>query len=124
MKSAFHKEKFSFRFTKLEPDVASRLRESISALEPQSRIPTVVSLPLTEGANLDSLYSFLERESLDSTTYSVWTSVLSSSDHDGLSLPSHVLEVIRRTRAGVDFSFVACLGDDGDSESVESDPPL
>jgi hypothetical protein len=64
---------------------------------------------LNPTTNLISLYAFLEKESLPPGTYSVWVSFVTSSDHGGVSLPAWVLELIRRTGCGVDFSFVACL---------------
>ena len=108
----YHKERFSFRFTNLSPDTAARLQRSLADFEITSRIPSVVSLALQESSNLQNLYAFLERESLDPGTYSVWAAVVTSSDHDGISLPSFILELVRRTFCGVDFSFVSCLDDE------------
>ena len=78
-------------------------------------------LELDERSNLEPLYQFLDAEPLDPKTYSVWVSVVSSSDHDGISLPEYILDLIRRTKCGVDFSFVASLGpdDEGDEADVQ-----
>ncbi len=70
----------------------------------------VVSFDIGEEMDLEPLYSFLESKSLDPRTYSVWISVTTESDQSGVSVPDHVLRVIRRTSGGVDFSFLACLG--------------
>lgn len=91
-------------------------------IEIQSRKSDVIMLVLDEGSNLEPLYEFLDVEDLDSKTYSVWVSVVSSSDHDGISLPQHILDLIRRTKCGVDFSFVASLGDD--DERYETNPEV
>lgn len=111
-RATFHEEEFSFRFTRLTPDAAERLRDSLADFEIQSRRPDVMAVVLREETDFSSLYAFLESEALDPSTYSVWVSLVSSDDHDGLALPKHVLDLVRRTRAGVDFSFVACLGDE------------
>jgi hypothetical protein len=118
--ATYHKETFSFRFTKLSSGGASRLRNSIRHIELQSRIPEVIVLVLDKSSDLEPLYKFLDAEALDPSTYSVWVSVVSSSDHDGVSLPPHILNIVRRTRCGVDFSFVASLdSDDGDETHSE-----
>jgi hypothetical protein len=119
--ASYHKEGFSFRFTKLSPSMALRLRNALTDIELQSRRPDVIVLELDERTNLEPLYQFLDAEPLDAKTYSVWASVVSSSDHDGISLPEYILDLIRRTKCGVDFSFVASLGpdDEGDEADVQ-----
>jgi hypothetical protein len=71
----------------------------------------VVSLEITNGLIPEPLYALLADEAFDGVQYSVWASVVTSSDHGGVSLPSHILDFIRLTQSGVDFSFVACLGE-------------
>jgi hypothetical protein len=119
-KAAFHEEEFSFRLTHLSPETATRLRTSLSNVEIQSRRADVVALVLREETDLEPLYKFLKSEGLDPSTYSVWVSVVSSGDHDGLSLPKYILDVIRSTQCGVDFSFVGCLGDPAEDERDSS----
>lgn len=106
--TTFREEEYSFRFTKLTPDVAGRLRERLSGLGLESRRPDVIALPLREGADYRPLIEFIASETLEPGTYSVWASIVTSSDHGGISLPTYVLNITRETRAGVDFSFVAC----------------
>jgi hypothetical protein len=113
-KAEFHKERFLIRFIGLTPDLESRLRGGLTGFDIRSRVPGVVVISLPESLSLKPLYDFLETASLAPSTYSVWASVVSSSDHDGVSLPPYVVEVIRRTQCGVDFSFVACLGSSED----------
>jgi hypothetical protein len=112
----FHEEEFSFRLTHLSPESATRLRASLSSFDIQSRRADIVALVLRQDTDLEPLYTFLKSEGLDPSTYSVWVSVVSSSDHDGLSLPKYILDVIRSTQCGVDFSFVGCLGDPVEDE--------
>lgn len=118
----FHEEEFSFRLTHLTPEVATRLRDSLSNIEIQSRRADVVALVLRADTNLEPLYEFLKSEHLDPRTYSVWISVVSSSDHDGVALPKFVVDVIRHTECGVDFSFVGSLG--GPVEDECDSPPI
>jgi len=115
-KATFHEEEFSFRLTHLSPESATHLRTSLSNVEIQSRRADIVALVLREDTDLEPLYKFLKSEGLDPSTYSVWVSAVSSSDHDGVSLPKYILEVIRSTQCGVDFSFVGCLGDPVEDE--------
>jgi len=119
--ASFHKEEFSFRFTHLSESTASRLRANILNIELQSRKPEVISLVLSESVDLEPLYKFIESENLDPKTYSVWVSVLSASDHDGVSLPAYILDLVRRTRCGVDFSFVASLGSDDEKAETNTE---
>lgn len=70
-----------------------------------------MSLEITESPDFGPPYSFLDGVSLDPSSYSVWISVVISSDHSGVSVPEHVRELIRRTNGGIDFSFTAALGD-------------
>jgi hypothetical protein len=118
--ATYHKETFRFRFTNLTSSVALRLRGSILHIELQSRRPEVILLVLDEGSDLEPLYKFLDAEVLDPKTYGVWVSVVSSRDHDGVSLPQFILNVVRRTNCGVDFSFVASLEDDDGTDETDS----
>ena len=117
--ASYHKESFRFRFTKLSSNTALRLRNTILDIELHSRKPDVILFVLDDSSNLEPLYQFLESEPLDPKTYSVWVSVVSSSDQDGISLPPYILDIIRRTKCGVDFSFVASLGSDNESDEAD-----
>ena len=106
--AVFREEEFSFRLIKLTPETAGRLRLRLSGLEIESRRPDVISIPLREDTDYRSLLEFIDAERLDPATYSVWASIVTSSDHGGISCPPYVVNIIRETGAGVDFSFVAC----------------
>ncbi len=124
-RAGFHRERFKFRFLDLTEDAVARLQGFLP--EAHLRIHSLqtgasVTFLVTENLNREGLYSFLNSEPLDPQRYSVWVSVVSSSDHDGVALPGYVLDIIRRTQCGADFSFVGCLEDpaeDGhDSEII------
>lgn len=111
----FRAEEFSFRFTKLTPASAERLRNSLAGFQIESRRPDVVALVIDATTDIRPICAFVESEALEAGTYSIWASVVTSTDHGGVSLPAFVLDLARRTGAGIDFSFVACL-DEADDE--------
>lgn len=124
----FHDEEFGFRFTGLTPEIQERLRAALPDFEVGSRDPEVALVILRTNQDLQPLYSFLEREDLEAASFNVWISVVTSRDHDGLSLPKSIVELIRLTKGGVEFSFVACLGSDDDplndgESAVDRRPP-
>ena len=107
-------ETFAFRFVGLSEASLTKLQDVLGALFLTVRSfkeGFVVSLDITEKTDLEPLYRLLSENLIDSSNYSVWISVVTDSDHGGASLPNYVLDLIRRTKGGVDFSFVACLGD-------------
>lgn len=111
----FHDEQFGFRFTGLTPEMQRRLRAALPNFEIGSRDPEVALVVLDADQDLQPLYAFLDRETLESSACSVWVSVVTSRDHDGLRLPKGIVDLIRRTKGGVEFSFVASLGPEGDT---------
>ncbi len=117
------KEKFAFRFIGLSETSLTKLQTMLKALSLTVRIRNdgfVVSFDITEKTDLEPLYRFLSENSIDSSKYSTWISVVTSSDHSGVSLPRYVLDLIRQTKGGVDFSFVACLGDSSLLSSIRN----
>ena len=72
----------------------------------------IISFDLTEDLDLAALYAFIGESSPIPNTYSVWISLVASKDQGGVALPEWLLEVIRKTGCGVDFSFASCLGND------------
>ena len=117
----FHDEEFGFRFTGLTAEMQERLRAALANFEIGSRDPEVALVVLRADQDLQPLYSFLERENVEPASCSVWISVVTSRDHDGLSLPKGIVDLIRLTRGGVEFSFVACLGPQEDVLTDGSD---
>lgn len=108
-------EIFAFRFIGLSGASLTKLQNLLATVSLTVRRRdegSVVSFEVTEATNLEPLYRFLSEEAIDASRFSVWISVLTSSDHSGVSLPGYVLDLIRKTKGGVDFSFVACLEDD------------
>lgn len=112
MKATHHEETFSFRFMQLTEAEVERLRATLplAGIEVRQRKDSeerfVAAFDLTEGMDLEPLYGFIEGVSPDPADYSIWISLRTDSDHDGLSVPPHVLEIVRRIGVGVDFSFV------------------
>ena len=108
----YRKESFSFRFTKLTPVLSGKLRQKLTKIKTESLRPDIVFFDIGKRTNLDPLYEFLETERLATGSYGLWVSVATSIDHGGVTVPGYILEIVRRTQCGIDFSFVACLGDD------------
>ena len=115
MAESFSEVTFGFRFMALSQREFGRLQELLPDVTFTSRprgTGYVVSFDLSEGLDLDSLCAFISESRVDPTAYSVWISLITSSDQSGVALPAHILAVVRRTHGGVDFSFASCLGDD------------
>ena len=130
VKADFHRERFKFRFLDLKEDAIEILRGLLRGTDLRVHLRAtgaVVTFLITENLNREALYSFLDSQPLDPGKYSVWVSVVSSSDHDGVALPAYVLDIIRHTQCGADFSFVGCLGDpvedERDSEIIPTPIP-
>jgi hypothetical protein len=105
-------ESFAFRFMRLSASSVEKLQNLLSTVKLTVRKRdegSVVSFDITETTDLRPLYEFLSEEDIHSSEYSVWISVVTSSDHSSVSLPGYMLELIRRTKGGVDFSFMVCL---------------
>jgi hypothetical protein len=120
----FHDEEFGFRFTGLTPEMQKRLRVALPGFEIGSRDPQVALVVLRAAQDLQPLYAFLEREDIEPGSCSVWVSVVTSRDHDGLKLPQDIVDLIRLTKGGVEFSFVACLGAEEDASTDEGSTPV
>jgi hypothetical protein len=108
------RERFWFRFTSLSNKDLKKLQGLLPTMPftiRQKGELSVVSFEIAAGMELEGLYTFLAQVPIDPSTYSVWISVVTSSDHSGVSVPEYVRELIRQTKGGIDFSFTACLGD-------------
>lgn len=119
----FHDEEFGLRFTGLTVEMQTKLRAALPGYEIGSRDPRIALVILHAGQDLEPLYTFLEREQIEPASYSVWVSVVTSRDHDGLSLPKGIVDLIRMTKGGVEFSFVACLGPEEDAAADDRHAP-
>lgn len=116
----FHEEEFSVRFKDVTPAFQERLRSALSGFRIESIVPDVAVVIVRPDHDLQPLVSFVQQENLHSASYSVWVSVVTSADHDGVTLPKTILTLIRSLEGGVDFSFVASLGDDNDEHGVDA----
>jgi hypothetical protein len=115
MTEIFQDVTFSFRFMSLSDRELVRLCTLLPGPKLTSRprgAGLVVVLELAEDFDIGSLRAFMVECQIDPDTTSVWISLTTSGDQGGVSLPQHVLDIVRRTFCGVDFSFASCLGDD------------
>ena len=100
------KETFRLRFVGLSEDELVKLTTIIPLEHLTIRRPRgilVAILELTASTNIEQICVFLSDEHINPEKYSLWISVVSSSDHSGVSVPAFVLEMIRRTRG--DWTF-------------------
>ena len=109
MMETFDKATYGFRFLSLSESGIQRLQElmiDVNLTVRQRESKLIVSFDLDERCNLDLLCKFISESGVDPTTYGVWISVIAELDRGGISLPLNILDVIRRTAGGVDFSFL------------------
>lgn len=114
MAASFQEATFGFRFISLSSRELDRLQELLPTVALTSRFKSagfVVSFDVTEEFDVDSLCTFINESQVDSRMYSVWISLITGTDQGGISLPAHMLTLVRRTFGGVDFSFASSLGD-------------
>ena len=113
----YRKERFSFRFTNLPESVAHKIRRSLPEVRfkaPRSSLQRsgtglVLCFDLNETMDLTPLHKILSELALNPGTYSVWISLVTSADQGGIAVPAYILDLVRETRCGIDFSFVGCL---------------
>ncbi len=72
---------------------------------------------------MECLYAALETLQLGPDQFEVIASVVTTSDNGGIDVPEYVLDLIRRTRCGVGFSFVSTGPDEPENDS-EPTPDL
>lgn len=112
MTKAYCDTTFGYRFLALTENEFSLLRSKLPKVQftaRQRQAGLVVSFDLDVSFELGPLLEFIEEAQPSENMRSVWVSVTSSSDQGGVSLPAHVLAVIRKTSSNVDFLFSACL---------------
>lgn len=108
--TSFHEEEFSVQFRSLTPEAQDSLRRTLAGFEIVSRDPSVAVVIVKE-QDLQPICDFVKRNHIASDSYSVWVSLVTSSDHDGVRVPRRVVELIRATDGGVDFSFASLAGE-------------
>jgi hypothetical protein len=106
----FRHERFSFRFTELQPETAERLWD----LAPEGclhsrRADVIVWDGLHPKTDFSWLYDFLQGTQLDPNSYGIWVSATTSSDGGTVAVPPYILELVRATKCRIDFSFFVCI---------------
>jgi hypothetical protein len=117
-------ERFSMRFMALDEQQLQALQRALPGIElkvRQSEVGTTAVFDLSEDVDYEPLCAFLDDARIDSKNHSVWVSVVTSSDHSGVSVPDYVLRLIRRTQCGLDFSFVSVGGDFDESAQLNNE---
>jgi hypothetical protein len=100
---SYRKERFRLRFRGL----SDQMHKDIRCVLPEAEaLGSILGLELHHEMDLERLCAVLETLQLGPEQFEVIASVVTTSDNGGVDLPGYVLQLIRRTRCGVGFSFV------------------
>lgn len=102
---SYRKERFRLRFRGLSEQVLQDIRCALPEADAIQR-GSILGLEIQKDMNLARLYAVLETLQLEPEQFEVIASVVTTSDNGGIDLPGYVMDLIRRTRCGVGFSFV------------------
>ncbi|HLN00221.1 MAG TPA: hypothetical protein VK335_13105 [Bryobacteraceae bacterium] len=102
---SYRKERFRLRFRGLSEEERGGIRSALPEAETKQR-GNILMLEMGQEMDLERLYTALETLQLGPKQFEVIASVVTSSENGGIELPGYVLDLIRRTRCGVGFSFV------------------
>lgn|GEM_PF-2472435 len=119
MRASYHNEKFGFRFVGLTPEQMDRFTTGPHDFLVESGRSDVAYVELQGTEDLSSLYLFLKEEDLAPGVFRVWLSLVSSMDHDGLSAPQFIVDLIKSTNCALESLFTCCGGDDEDEDSED-----
>jgi hypothetical protein len=108
---SYRKERFRLRFRGLSDQMHKDIRCALPEAEAVQR-NSILGLELHHDMDLEHLYAVLETLQLEPEQFEVIASVVTTSDNGGIDLPGYILQLIRRTRCGVGFSFVNTGPDD------------
>ena len=103
---------FWFRIRGLAPDTLEALQEAMGSRSlrvydgPRAVIPgAVVSLDIEPDFPIQTMTDFLRDHGVPADRFGVYVSMSTESDHNGIAVPEHVLEVIRGCGGQLDVSF-------------------
>jgi hypothetical protein len=102
---SYRKERFWLRFRGLSEQVHKDIRGALPWAEAIQR-GDILGLELHHEMDLERLYATLETLQLGPEQFELIASVVTTSDNGGIDLPEYILQLIRRTRCAVGFSFV------------------
>jgi len=117
----YRKERFRLRFRGLSEQAVIDIRCALPDVEAIQR-GSILGLEIHQDTNLECLYTVLEILQLEPERFEIIASVVTTSDNGGIDLPGYILELIRRTRCGVGFSFVNTGPPDDTEDSPEARP--
>jgi hypothetical protein len=120
-KMSYRKERFRLRFHGLSEQVLKDIRRALPEAEAVQR-GGIFGLEIHEDMNLERLYAALETLQLETEQFEVIASIVTTSNNGGIDLPGYIMELIRRTRCGVGFSFVNTGPPDEAEDGLEAKP--
>jgi hypothetical protein len=105
------KVEFWFRITGLDAGTLSRLREAFESQQvqvydgPRTAIPgAVASIAIQPDFPIQAMADFVRNHEIPEDRFGVYVSMTTESDHDGISVPDHVVDVIRQCGGQLDVS--------------------
>ena len=102
---------FWFRVTGLDAVSLTHLREAFESQEvqvydgPRTAIPgTVASIAIQPDFPTQAMAEFVRVHEIPADRFGVYLSLTTESDHDGIAVPDHVVDVIRQCGGQLDLS--------------------
>lgn len=110
MAEYYRNERISFRIVGLEGGLLDDYKKCIGteefrATKYKDTSTFVVTFPIEKKRNFNGLIEFINQYHIDENIYGIYVSLVTESDHDGVSLPRHVVELHKKIGGHLDFSF-------------------
>lgn len=110
MAEYYRNEKIFFRIVGLKKNLIDDYKKIVDSEELEvtryKKTNTfVVSFPIFKWHNFDELIDFIVNHQIEENIYGIYVSLVTESDHDGVSLPRHVVELHKKIGGHLDFSF-------------------
>ena len=105
-------ERFAIRLSDLSDIQIALIRKALPELEwsvTGAESTPVLAAPLSPYSDYDGLTALLAKQRTDQSNVVVVITVMTSSDHSGVSVPENVMRIIRNARCAITFLLVADL---------------
>jgi hypothetical protein len=112
---SYRKERFRLRFRGLAKEIKNEILAVMGGTEVMQRGDVLV-FEVDGATDLTQLYAALDKLQLGPEEFEVIASVVTASDNGGIDLPEYILQMVRRTRCGIGFSFVNIGTDEEESQ--------
>jgi hypothetical protein len=111
MSESKRKVRITFRFLELDEDRALELArifmpKLVTLSRPNSSGKRAVHIKLENQEICEKVAAYVKSGGFRSEAYGLYSSIVTNRDHDGIRLPPHATELIRRLGGYVDFAFI------------------